>query len=141
MSTKQYPLTLPYIYLALADAAHYPNPVNHVEENYSPNLAKQIKILEQNSCRGWSYILFSVNIIDKTSCKCFDSLVVAVRGSDLSSHPIEILQDLYDEIGNAANKPVVQKMTKRVSMWLDRYYDPLQYQEVSFVGHSEGKSS
>ena len=70
--------------------------------------------------------------------KINNSLIVAFRGTNISMFPTDILFDLYNELGNVTTKPMIIEMSETVSKWLDEYNQNKQYDEVTFVGHSEG---
>ena len=122
--------TEPYVYCALADSSYHQYPIKYIRDSYKTNIDKQVVIKDRNSAEGWDYVLF-----ENTEK---NSLIVAFRGTDISKQPSDFIVDLFNEIGNATYKPIVIEMSKVVSQWLDKYNNDDQYEEVSFVGHSEG---
>ena len=129
MST--YPKTEPYVYCGLAAASYYADdPIAFLKKEYKTSIHDHIRVVDKIRSKGWDYVLFEN--------QQNNSLIVAFRGTDIADQPSEIIADIFNEIGDSAYKPIVKTMSKQVSKWLDTYNRDGQYDEVSFVGHSEG---
>eukprot|EP01083_Nonionella_stella_P085303 236484_1 len=125
-----YPKTVPYVYCGLAESTYHTDPLGFLQENYKTHIDQHISIKERESEEGWVYILFE----NKEN----NTLIVAFRGTDLSKLASELIVDLFNEIGDPRNKQIVRAMSRNVSNWMDKYNNNHQYDEVTFVGHSEG---
>lgn len=130
MAEYAFPKTLPYVYCGLAEASYKPDPITFLKENYKTNIHKDIELKERSASDGWDFMLFH----DKKN----NSLIVAFRGTDISEMPTDVLYDLYNELGDPTMKPMIIEMSQTVSKWLNKYNQNNQYDQVTFVGHSEG---
>lgn len=130
MALYDYPKTLPYVYCSLAESCYHKDPLQFIKTTYKTNIDEEIVIKERESAKGWDYILFE----DKKN----NSLIIGFRGTQIIKQPTDIIYDLLNEIGTTQHKPIVIEMSKVVSLWLDKYNNNNQYDQVTFVGHSEG---
>eukprot|EP01083_Nonionella_stella_P085302 236483_1 len=133
----EYPNTVPYVYCGLAEASYDKNPLDILRDKYETNIDRHINIKERQSEKGWDYMLFE-NTQNNT-------LVVAFRGTELK-RLTEDIEDVLNELSiwdaeDAKNNAIVRGMSKTVSIWLNKHKlnnNNKPYDEVTFVGHSEG---